>query len=782
MTKRAAYAVAWAVLCALVLSRVAVGFERIRFRVVTSPVPEQGRSIVVPLPDLSRLSGQTAAIILRFQGAAAPALIQLALDGAAISEITVPASRERRVDESARLSGSVNHQLALTSSTGGWQLTYLEIANVHGHSSGAIGLAIVPRDLGRFEHVPVWWLWPFVLGLLMGRRAPGWPAPRLARRLYVAGVALVLVLFVATLVVDRLTPFKVLLSASTFLWCVAIVHANLVAALVRLLWTTAKASAPTVRGFLRGSSRRLSTAARLPHLPAMVAGGASIAVFIAALALGNHIAGGADAYGYVSQSALWARGQLYIDQPIAADLPDYVDDWAIAPLGFVPQRHAGVRGRIVPYFSPGLPILMAPLRVFGADAVYLVVPLLAGLAVWLTFVVGRQLEGPATGVVAALWLAVSPAFLESAFAPMSDVPAMTMWLAAVTASLRPGWMAALAAGMATSVAILVRPNLFPLGAVIALPFLIRWIAPPRKWRPHGIETAVFAASAAIGPLAAAMIFNQLFGSPFQSGYGSLAMNVDWANVIPNLQRYPRWLIESQTPVIAASVAAPFLLWHRRPSNSGMSPRSMSLLLLAGSAIVWLSYLLYFQFDSWSYLRFLLPSYPWLIALASAVIVTSARRLLPMWRLALAIGVASLLLSELRFDSRHSLLSSSSGEARYRTVGEDVARTMPPNALLLSAQHSGSLRYYSGRTTLRYDQVPADRLDALVRHLQERGYPVFVVLDSWEIDAFRKRFASQREVGSLGWTPAAILHGSTDVKVYDLRDRTRQGPIETRSIR
>ena len=46
-----------------------------------------------------------------------------------------------------------------------------------------------------------------------------------------------------------------------------------------------------------------------------------------------------------------------------------------------------------------------------------------------------------------------------------------------------------------------------------------------------------------------------------------------------------------------------------------------------------------------------------------------------------------------------------GEARYRTVGEFVARELPERSLFLTMQHSGSLRYYGRRTTLRYDWIP-----------------------------------------------------------------------------
>jgi hypothetical protein len=781
VTRRMTYAIGWAALCALVLSHVPANFERIRVRIVTTAIRETGRSIAVPLPDLSRLSGQPAAIIVRLGGAADTTHVRISFDDAPLADVRLEAGRDLRVDASAWSRVGPGHSLMFTGDRDGWQLDYLEIANVHGHSSGVLGFAIVPRALDGFARLPIWWVWPAVLGYLAWRSRPGWPEGRLARRLYLAGVSLVLLLFVTTVATDRVTPFKVLLTPGTFLWCAAMVHAQHVVSLARLVVDKAVRAAPALLAAWRSIARAVRAVATQPRTAAIVAGAASVAVFVAALALGSHVAGGADAYGYVSQSALWAQGTLHVDQPIVKDLPDYVTDWVIAPLGFVPQNHAGVRGRIVPYFSPGLPMFMAPLRLmFGPGGVFLVVPILAALAVWLTFIAGRRLHGHATGLIASLWLAVSPAFLASAFAPMSDVPAMTWWLAALVASFRPTAASAAAAGLATSAAVLTRPNLVPLALVVALPFIARWVAEPRGWRTRGQALALYLMTSAIGPIVSAAIFNHLFGSPFQSGYGTIGMNVDWSNVLPNLDRYPRWLITSQTLVIGAGLVTPFLLRGRTGRNGLMSPPAIAWLMLAASAVVWMTYLLYFQFDSWMYLRFLLPSYPLLIALASAGLVLVLRRV-PAHQLVIPIVVVSLLVYELNVDQRHSLFSGSPGEMRYRIVGEFVERTLPAHALLLSAQHSGSLRYYSGRTTLRYDQIPSDRLDELIAHLERRGYPLYIVLDSWEVDEFRKRFAAQRDVGSLGWTPAALLHGSTDVKIYDVRDRTRQGRIETRII-
>ena len=70
------------------------------------------------------------------------------------------------------------------------------------------------------------------------------------------------------------------------------------------------------------------------------------------------------------------------------------------------------------------------------------------------------------------------------------------------------------------------------------------------------------------------------------------------------------------------------------------------------------------------------------------------------------------------------------------------------------QHSGSIRYYSGRLTLRYDWLDGDWLDRAIEVLERSGRPVYVLLDDWEEPAFRERFAGQRSLAHLDRGPAA----------------------------
>ena len=54
--------------------------------------------------------------------------------------------------------------------------------------------------------------------------------------------------------------------------------------------------------------------------------------------------------------------------------------------------------------------------------------------------------------------------------------------------------------------------------------------------------------------------------------------------------------------------------------------------------------------------------------------------------------------------------------------------------VLTWLHSGSVRYYAGRVTMRYDLLDRDWLDRAVEWLNARGVAVYALLDRASIDA------------------------------------------------
>ena len=72
---------------------------------------------------------------------------------------------------------------------------------------------------------------------------------------------------------------------------------------------------------------------------------------------------------------------------------------------------------------------------------------------------------------------------------------------------------------------------------------------------------------------------------------------------------------------------------------------------------------------------------------------------------------------------------------------------PDNAVILSNQHSGSLRYYAGRITMRFEWLDPDMYVPALAYFERLSRPVYVVLDHWEREIFRSRYGS---VADLSW--------------------------------
>ncbi|MFN8060935.1 MAG: glycosyltransferase family 39 protein [Vicinamibacterales bacterium] len=516
-------------------------------------------------------------------------------------------------------------------------------------------------------------------------------------------------------------------------------------------------SRPASAGVLRGAA---------PALAAL-----AITVFLVAVARnGSFVAAGADAYGYVSQADLWARGTVRQAQPVAHAFPPNVTDEMLAPLGYRPARIVGLPGGIVPTYSPGLPLLMAAAsRIAGRSAVFAVVPILAALTLWWTYRIGTHLASPWAGLLACIALATSPTFFSHAVQPMSDVPVTCWWLFALWQSARGTRRAALIAGVGATAAVLTRPNLVLLVVPLALGHVVDdW----RRKSPTAAEwrTPPFLAAALAGPVIVAAINTHLYKSPLTSGYGSLADIYSTAHFWPNLARYPTWLIEVETPLLWLAPLA-VALGRREPppgDAGGWSPRLVTVVGLAQGAAVAASYFWYLPFDHWSYLRFVLPVFPVTLAAGAATVTAALGRSAPRWTLrVLLIVTTGIGISGVETIRRLGVPDWHVGLSRYRTVGEYVATGLPSNAVLFAMEHSGSVRYYGKRPTVRYDVVAADDLDSIVDGLRMRGFRAYLVVDDWEESAFTRQFAQASRYADLTWPPVAAFEGEPGVRIFAL---------------
>jgi hypothetical protein len=500
-----------------------------------------------------------------------------------------------------------------------------------------------------------------------------------------------------------------------------------------------------------GALARVWAVADHPRGARVLAGLGLTWTLAAGLMFGTFASGGADSYGYVGQARLLLAGRLTDTVPVRAAFswPDAAA--TLIPLGFTSGTAAGV---IAPRYPPGLSVLMAPFALVSEQAIYLLVPLFGAVAVWLIYRLGAELGDPLAGGVAALLLAASPTFLYQLVQPMSDVPTMACWLGALLMASRRTVASAAAAGALSSVAVMIRPNLVPLAVLILVQsaFADRALRRPRA--------AAFVTALAPGLVALGWIQHVRYGSPFASGYGSIDEGFSAANITPNLVRYPRWLTESHTPFIWVSLLAPFWIARRA------ARRRLAWVALLLSIAVWGAYLpyAYFQLHEWFYTRFLLTSIALMLLFAAAISLALLRRLPP----AVCTAVAGLLLvaqvaTLVQSARSRQVFELRRQESKYPLAGAFAREQLPLSAFILAAQHSGSIRYYANRPTLRWDLLGASHLDEALAALRAAGFEPFAVLDADEDLEFRRKFGAAGEHARL--TPLAVLGGT---RVYGFR--------------
>jgi len=397
----------------------------------------------------------------------------------------------------------------------------------------------------------------------------------------------------------------------------------------------------------------------------------------------------------------------------------------------------------------------------GSRAMFSVIPLFGALFLVATYVVGARF-GARVGLASTAIVACSPILLYQVIQPMSDVPAAALWMLALAyaTGTKRGYPAA--AGVGVSAAILVRPNLLPLGIVIGVFLLLR---PERAWSGRVRDAAIYAASCVPGCLGVAMIQQALYGSPVASGYGGLDTLFALRNVMPNASRYMLWLLQTHTPFVLLALAAPVML-----------PGALTWLCTSLFLVNLGLYLPYVVFEDWSYLRFLLPTLPLLLILAIAVLDALCRRL-GLASTSVVLGGAAVILAVLflREAQNRSTFRLQRLEARFERAGVFVARRLPQNALVITSWHSGSVRFYARRKTLVWDGLDPQSLDRAITFVRAEGFEPFLLLERWEEPVFRDRFKGS-PVAALDWPPMAEV--ASQVRIYrpDGREPYLRGEI------
>lgn len=482
-----------------------------------------------------------------------------------------------------------------------------------------------------------------------------------------------------------------------------------------------------------------------------------------AIHFGTFTAGGSDSSGYVTQAYGWAKGAMFRPQPLPMSVPWPSGDASLIPLGYsqTPEPHT-----MAPIYAPGLPLMMAGALVFGSCGPFLVVPMCAAAAVWLTFLLGRRTAGPWAGVLAALFVATSPIVLFQSLTPMSDIPSAAFWTGAAVAVLGSSRRSTLVSGLCAGAGLLVRPNL-PILTLV----LLAHLALTSRGRERWIRMVLFSAGVAPAVLFIAVLYTGWHGGPTNSGFGGASEIFSLGKIVPNLTRYPVWLWQSQSPFVLLALV-PLLPWFKSGTN-GAAVRLCAALFLATLC----SYLVYFNFEEWWYLRFLLPAIPAVLVLLSAGLLGIGRRLARPWGHVAVTAVAILLLAHTAgFNNGHGMFGPlKEGERRYADVGAYIHQALPRNAVILSVQHSGSVRHYTGLMTIRWDLIDREWTGRAAGELERLGLHPYMVIEDWELPLLHEWF-SLGPGASLPWPLVARMKEHGGVSILDLSRTAPATPV------
>ena len=110
------------------------------------------------------------------------------------------------------------------------------------------------------------------------------------------------------------------------------------------------------------------------------------------------------------------------------------------------------------------------------------------------------------------------------------------------------------------------------------------------------------------------------------------------------------------------------------------------------------------------------------------------------------------------------------EARFERAGTFVDRRLPPNALVITSWQSGSVRFYSGRKTLVWDQLDPAWLDGAIAFVRSRGLRAVPAVREVGRAAVPPAVCGAERGRRLDWPPAAEV--ASQVRVYRPGDRDR----------
>jgi hypothetical protein len=363
---------------------------------------------------------------------------------------------------------------------------------------------------------------------------------------------------------------------------------------------------------------------------------------------------------------------------------------------------------------------------------------------------------------------------------MTDVPVATVWVWAFCLLLELTIRSAAGAGLLSALAVFIRPNLAPLAVVLAMHYVFTMRRRDLRRQALG-QLIVFSLAFVPGIVVTAIINAHLYGSPFTSGYGRLSDLFAWSRVPTNLRLYLLWFAEAHTPIAWCGLVAVLVplprLWP------GVRDRSVLVVIATFVVAVWAIYCAWLVFDVWWFSRFLLSSWPFIMVGVGSVAVLAYRCAGRLGRPVVIASVIALAVFQLHFAIDREAFGSRDGRRRFVAVARLVRRVTDRHSVIVSGDHSGSIRYYGGRMTMNFSRINDHSLDEVVGWLKQRGIRTYLAVEDWEVPEIRERFSGDECIRALDGSAVAIHEVPGLMRLFDLTEPRPRGqtPIVERNV-
>ncbi len=408
---------------------------------------------------------------------------------------------------------------------------------------------------------------------------------------------------------------------------------------------------------------------------------------------------GVDQHAYLmTAKSLATRGSFarHISDPYQFTSEDMIQ---VAPLMCYPK------------VSIGYPMICAAAYLAGGrDAVFLVNPILAAVALIGLFFLMRDMGGVIAGLCATLLLASNPLLLYHAQEPMSHAADICFAVWAMYFANRWGgtgaWQNALATGLLLGFNMVIRQTAILLPLPVALLLVFRWVRWPARRKGTLVSSAIFAAGAVVAALPMFIYQNSAFGAPWISGYSltgeSTAFGFSWfsAHIGAMLRdfNFPGFGLFVIFPVgVLGMIAGRWIKLRHSENTLSVSKGAITVQLpdwaflalwALPSLLLYTAYYWYPQSNFLPlYLRFFLNIYP---AIIGAAVLFASRVAGPSRKAMGLVAAAAILLALTNFSlpGVTKELDELGQKARFGQIVSDLVRNnLPAGAVVLADEAS-----------------------------------------------------------------------------------------------